>query len=61
LSSLPGIGLDRITANFRAAQIDLAVTVSDQQALDMAHYIQSMEGELGEPKLYSDLFHSSVT
>ena len=39
-----GIGLDRLTANFQRALIDDAVRVTDQEALDMAHYVLHHEG-----------------
>jgi cysteine synthase len=41
-----GIGLDRITANVAAAlpYIDQAMTVSDQEAVDMAHWLLRHEG-----------------
>jgi len=48
-----GIGIDRLTANFAAGLpehngglpgIDAAVRVSDQEALDMAHYMLAHEG-----------------
>lgn len=39
-----GIGLDRITANFVEAPIDTALQVSDQEALDMAHWLLRNEG-----------------
>ncbi len=39
-----GIGLDRITKNFELALIDEAWKVTDQEALDMAHYLLSREG-----------------
>jgi cysteine synthase A len=42
---LEGIGLNRITANFRAAlPIDEAFAGSDQEALDMAYYLLRHEG-----------------
>ena len=42
---LEGIGLNRITANFRAAlPIDEAFAGSDQEALDMAYYLLRYEG-----------------
>jgi cysteine synthase len=41
-----GIGLDRITSNVAAAlpYIDQALTVSDQEAVDMAHWLLRHEG-----------------
>jgi len=39
-----GIGLDRVTANFREARIDDAIRVSDADALVMAHYLLRFEG-----------------
>ena len=43
-----GIGLDRVTANFSmgcdAAVIDDAIRVSDQEAVDMAHWLLREEG-----------------
>ena len=41
-----GIGLDRITRNFSSGldYIDRAIRVSDQEALDMAHWILRTEG-----------------
>lgn len=43
-----GIGLDRVTANFAmgcdASAIDDAVQVSDQEAVDMAHWLLREEG-----------------
>jgi cysteine synthase len=39
-----GIGLDRITANFAEARVDDAFAVSDQEALDMAHFLLHHEG-----------------
>lgn len=43
-----GIGLDRITANMEQGLpfVDTAITVSDQEAVDMAHYILKHEGLL---------------
>jgi cysteine synthase len=43
-----GIGLDRISANFAAAlpHIDVAYTITDQDALDMARWILTHEGLL---------------
>lgn len=39
-----GIGLDRLTANFRKARIDEAFHVPDQEAVDMAHFLLQAEG-----------------
>lgn len=41
-----GIGLDRVTHNFELglAAIDRAIRISDQQAVDMAHWILRTEG-----------------
>lgn len=39
-----GIGLDRMTANFAEARVDDAFAVSDQEALDMAHFLLHHEG-----------------
>lgn len=41
-----GIGLDRMTANFRLGvdKIDDAIRVSDQEAVDMAHWLLRNEG-----------------
>lgn len=39
-----GIGLDRITANFAEARVDDAFAVSDQEALEMAHFVLHHEG-----------------
>ena len=39
-----GIGLDRVTANFAEARVDDAWAVSDQEALDMAHFLLHHEG-----------------
>lgn len=41
-----GVGIDRITANFECAIIDDAIRVSDQELLDMAHWILEHEGLL---------------
>jgi cysteine synthase len=43
-----GIGLDRITTNFAAAlpYIDVAYTITDQEALDMARWVLTNEGLL---------------
>jgi len=39
-----GVGLDRVTDNFRLALVDDAVCVSDQEALDTAHWLLQNEG-----------------
>lgn len=39
-----GVGLNRLTANFQAARIDEAVQCSDQEAVDMAHFLLHNEG-----------------
>eukprot|EP01066_Platyproteum_vivax_P006910 Platyproteum_vivax@DN256_c0_g1_i1.p1 len=41
-----GIGLNRLTANFSigAKLIDVAISVSDQEAVDMSHYLLTNEG-----------------
>lgn len=39
-----GIGLDRVTANLALAEIDDAVAVTDQQAIDTAHHLLRHEG-----------------
>ncbi|KAH8052991.1 cysteine synthase [Aureococcus anophagefferens] len=41
---MDGVGLDRVTANFRAARVDDACRVSDADALTMAHYLLRFEG-----------------
>ena len=43
-SIVEGIGLDRVTKNFSCAQIDSAECVSDQEMLDMAHWLLHNEG-----------------
>lgn len=47
-SIVEGVGLDRITNNFKQAldYIDIAYTVSDQEILNMAHYVLQHEGIL---------------
>ncbi|KAH8087731.1 cysteine synthase [Aureococcus anophagefferens] len=37
---MDGVGLDRVTANFRAARVDDACRVSDATPLTMAHYLR---------------------
>jgi len=39
-----GIGLDRMTANFQEARVDDAFRVTDQEAVDMAHFLLQREG-----------------
>ncbi|GAB5029757.1 cysteine synthase [Nannochloropsis oceanica] len=39
-----GIGLDRVTANFQEARVDDAFRVTDQEAVDMAHFLLQREG-----------------
>ena len=39
-----GIGLDRLTANFNEARVDDAFRVTDQEAVEMAHYVLQSEG-----------------
>lgn len=39
-----GIGLDRMTKNFEEARVDDAFRVTDQEAVDMAHYLLQREG-----------------
>eukprot|EP00937_MAST-01D_sp_MAST-1D-sp2_P004085 g4085.t1 len=39
-----GVGLDRLTANFRKARVDGARRVSDRAAVEMAHYMLREEG-----------------
>ena len=39
-----GIGLDRVTANFRRARIDKAVRVPDLESVEMARYLLRNEG-----------------
>ena len=39
-----GIGLDRVTKNFALGAIDDAIRVTDQEALDMAHWLLKEEG-----------------
>lgn len=43
-SIVEGVGLDRITANFDKALIDSAESVSDQEMVDMAHWLLHKEG-----------------
>ena len=39
-----GVGLNRLTRNFKMAAIDDAVTCSDQEAVDMAQHLLHREG-----------------
>ena len=39
-----GIGIGRITANFKEARLDDAFTCSDQEAMEMAYYLMRNEG-----------------
>jgi cysteine synthase A len=34
-----GVGLNRLTANFAAAEVDSAVQASDREAVEMAQYL----------------------
>lgn len=43
-SIVEGVGLDRVTKNFELALIDDAETVSDQEVLNMAHWLLREEG-----------------
>ena len=43
-SIVEGVGLDRLTSNFRLALIDDSEQVSDQEIVDMAHWILREEG-----------------
>ncbi len=43
-SDLEGIGIKRLTANFKGAPIDRAVRGSDAQAVAMAHWLLAHEG-----------------
>ena len=43
-SIVEGVGLDRVTRNFSSAIIDSAECVSDQEMLDMAHWLLHHEG-----------------
>lgn len=43
-SIVEGVGLDRVTANFDTAQIDLAYQLPDQELLDLARWIMKHEG-----------------
>lgn len=39
-----GIGLNRLTANFNEADIDKAYRVTDEEAIEMAHFLIQREG-----------------
>jgi cysteine synthase A len=39
-SIVEGVGLDRVTANFDSAIIDSAESVTDQEMVDMAHWVR---------------------
>ena len=39
-----GVGLDRVTENFRLARVDDGVCVSDQEVLDTAQWLLRNEG-----------------
>ena len=39
-----GIGLNRLTANFNEAKIDKAYLVTDEEAIEMAHFLIQREG-----------------
>ena len=43
-SIVEGVGLDRVTANFTLADIDSAMSVSDQEVVDTAHWLLQNEG-----------------
>jgi cysteine synthase A len=43
-SVVEGIGINRITSNFLEAQVDDAISVTDQEAVDMSRFILSKEG-----------------
>lgn len=43
-SFIEGIGIGRVTANFKQAKVDGAYRVSDRQAVEMAFYLQRNEG-----------------
>ena len=43
-SIVEGVGLDRVTANFSLADIDSAMSVSDQEEVDTAHWLLQNEG-----------------
>jgi cysteine synthase A len=43
-SIVEGVGLDRITKNFDKALIDSGYTISDQEILNVAHWILKNEG-----------------
>lgn len=43
--SSKGIGIGRITANFKASQLDGALRCSDGEAIDMCYYLLQHEGK----------------
>ena len=43
-SLVEGVGLDRVTKNFAMGQVDRAVRVSDQEVVDMVHFLVRREG-----------------
>lgn len=43
-SVVEGVGLDRLTTNFRRADVDAAVRVQDQETLDMSRFLLQREG-----------------
>jgi cysteine synthase len=43
-SDLEGIGIKRLTANFEGAPIDRAIRGTDEQAIEMAHWLLDHEG-----------------
>jgi cysteine synthase len=43
-SIVEGVGLDRLTSNFKLALIDDAERIADQEILDTAHYLLREEG-----------------
>lgn len=43
-SIVEGVGLDRITKNFSAAQIDTGYLVTDQEIVNVAHWVLKYEG-----------------
>ena len=45
-SMTEGIGIMRLTANFKEAKIDEAMQVKDQEMIDMLHYLAHQEGLL---------------
>ncbi len=43
-SDLEGIGIKRLTANFKGAPVDRAIRATDAQAIAMAHWLLEREG-----------------